>query len=87
MPRTNACGLSAEAETGQMLRGGRSGPPETKFGATARSSGNEVLVKSDGAASVGALLGSGVAEQNAAHRLHVPSAALPCALELACSWS
>lgn len=58
---------------GQMLRGGRSGPPDWKVGAGAWRSGNCVVPAVAGSGSCGKALGSGVAEQKAEHMVHLLS--------------
>ncbi len=62
--------------TGQMLRGGRSWPSDRNVGAATRSDGKPT-VDEPGEAKVGAwVVTIGVLEQQAEHRLHLPS--LPC---------
>lgn len=56
---------------GQMLRGGRSWPSERKLGAGAERRGKTAAERFCGAATAGALLSNGVAEQNAEHRLQL----------------
>lgn len=58
---------------GQMLRGGRSGPPDWKIGAGAWRSANCVVPAVAGSGSCGTALGSGVAEQKAEHMVHLLS--------------
>ena len=62
---------------GQMLRGGRSWPSETKLGTGALSAGKTAAERSCGAATVGGLLSIGVTEQNAVHRLQLSGEDLP----------
>lgn len=58
---------------GQMLRGGRSGPPDWKVGACASRSANSAEPIVAGSGSCGTALGSGVAEQKAEHMVHLSS--------------
>lgn len=67
---TGASGLVDEASRGQMLRGGRSWPPERKVAAGARRSGKDMSARSRGPARSGPLPTKGVAEQNAEQTLH-----------------
>ena len=54
-----------------MLRGGRSGPPETKLGVGAETAGKRTAETTCGSSAIDAALGIEVTEQNPAHRLHL----------------
>lgn len=62
---------------GQMLRGGRSGPPDWKVAAGASRLEKRVVLAVAGPGSCGTALGSGVAEQKAEHMVHLLSWPVP----------
>lgn len=71
---------------GQMLRGGRSGPPDWNVGAGASRSANCVAPAVAGSGSWGTALGSGVAEQNAEHMVHLLSWPAPLSWRASPAW-
>ena len=78
--RTSPIGPLAEASRGQMVRGGRSWPPDWKVGAGATMSGNPAALSSTGAPSPAEALGTGGTEHDAEHMLHLSGLN-------ACAWS
>ena len=54
-----------------MLRGGRSGPSETKLGGGAETAGKRSAETTCDSSTIDVPLGIEVTEQNAAHRLHL----------------
>lgn len=69
--RTSSIGPLAEACLGQMLRGGRSCPSETKLGEGADKAGKDVIATPWGTGTEGKLLASGVTEHKSQQRLHL----------------
>jgi hypothetical protein len=55
---------------GQMVRGGRSGPPEMKLGAAAAKGGKETEFSAWGGTTTGTLLTMAAAEQHPVQRPH-----------------
>lgn len=74
--RTSPIRPPSEALRGQMVRGGRSCPSETKLGAGVDRSGNLTLGSAIGSGRWGASLNRGVNEQKAEHILHLSET--PC---------
>lgn len=69
--RTSPVRPPSEALMGQMVRGGRSWPSETKLGAGVDRSGNLTLGSAMGSGRRGGSVNKGVSEQKAEHMLHL----------------